>query len=482
MAWPEFCFILLMPQTGALLEVEARLFAELPAQRRWPEAVIFFEGLLAVRPGFLPAVNALALVAYENRDYDAALRLLAGLHRREPKNIFWLNNLGVVLAARGECSGAWAMLGRALKLAPAHAEILYNRACLAIVEGRAELALELLRATLACFPEHRRSLFGLSRLAKENGLLAESVACCRRLCDKFPENAEYRFNLGLMLLKVGAWEEGFTLYESRPPVGGLKNLAAGEKLWRGEPLAGKTMLVIAEQGLGDTIICARYLPLLERLKAGLTVAVQEPLLELLRNSFPELEIPAANQKKSSSYDYRISLLSLPHRFRTRLDNLPAVVPYLKVSTAARERWSSRLSRQKNGCLKIGVVWASNPINLKEKRRALPLSLFSRLFAVAGAVFFSLKKDQEASDLSLIDKLPAELRSRYVDLAPELTDLHETAAIMENLDLIISCDTSVPHLAGALARPVWLLLPFDADWRWLVKREDSPWYPTMRLFR
>ncbi|MBN2705809.1 MAG: tetratricopeptide repeat protein [Deltaproteobacteria bacterium] len=477
MAWPDFTFILVLPTEAQLSAEERRLFSELPAPGRWEEAKIFFSGLLAVRPDLSPAANALALVAYAENDYATALTLLLDLRHREPQNPDWLNNLGLVAAVQGDLIAARACFALAVKTAPNNPEIYYNQACVEIVATQPEAALAGLRRVLALREGHAKALFALSRLAKENGLVGEALAACRRLLALFPESATYRFDLGLMLLKTGAWREGLALYEERFRVAGIPPVKQ-EALWQGEDCRGKTMLVEAEQGLGDSLNFVRYLSWLQGAKVCLRVP--KPLLKLMQSSFADLHV-IDMEAEIPACDFQVPLLSLPFRFGTTPENLPAEVPYLFPAAARREYWRKRLAAYSDR-VRIGIVWGSNPINIKEKRRAIPPELFARLLEVSGVFFFGLKKEQSPEDEALTAALPAEEPSRFIDLAPELADLQETAAIMENLDLIITCDTSIPHLAGALARPVWLLLPFDADWRWLLERDDSPWYPTMRLFR
>lgn len=479
MAWPDFTFILVLPTEDQLSSEERRLFTELPAQGRWGEAEIFFSSLLAVRPDLLPAANALALLAYEKKEYATALNLLVELRRREPRNPDWLNNLGVVAALTGDLDAARACFAFALKAWPENPEIYYNQACVEIVAAEPSAALAGLRRVFKMRPGHAKALFALSRLAKENGLIDEALAACRRLVELFPKSAKYRFDLGLLLLKTGAWREGFALYEERFKASGIQS-PEGEIVRQGQACRSQSILVEAEQGLGDSLNFVRYLPRLQAQGARVCLRVQRPLLELMQSSFPALHIIAMDAS-APACDFRMPLLSLPHYFGTTLENLPAEVPYLYPAAERRDCWKGRLAVYSDR-IRIGVVWGSNPINIKEKRRAIPAEIFARLLEVDGVFFFGLKKEKNPEDEALTACLPKEEAGRFIDLAPELIDLQETAAIMANLDLVITCDTSIPHLAGALARPVWLLLPFDADWRWLLDRDDSPWYPTMRIFR
>ena len=478
--WLDFIYIFLTPNTGEVTESEAVSFTRVVDERCWPEAVNLYESILKRQPDNLTAANALAKVAYENRDFDTALSLLSPFLKSSPENPVLLNNLAVVLAVKGKFELADDLLSLTAKLCGNRSEVFYNQACIALHKGNDQIALRILRRIVVTEPKNEHCLFALSRLCKEFGLVDESIGYCRKLAELFPENNKFKFNLGLVLLKNGFWEEGFELYEARWQASGLLPPAA-EKLWRGESLSGKTILVRVEQGLGDTIQFARYLLLLRKCGARVVVSVQASLCGLLVGSFSGMEIIISGEDDSIVYDYHVSLLSLPYLFQSRFDNLPVQTSYLKVSPASRGKWQQKLAGNEDA-LKVGVVWGSNPINTKEKRRAISIEIFARLFTVSGVRFFSLKKERNTKDVDFLRNLPVSVSERYVDFTDEIDDFQDTAAIMENLDLVISCDTSVPHLAGALARPTWLLLPFDADWRWLLEREDSPWYPTMRLFR
>ncbi len=479
MAWPEFIFVFVLPEKGELSEPESKLFLSLMQDRCWVEAVKFYEVVLGRYPGYPPVINALAKVAYENRDYDAAFRLIGSLVKKFPENPFWLSNFAVVLVARGELGVAGGALQKALRASSGKSEILYNLGCLSVCEGELLPALLIFRQVVAAESDHRWALFAVSRVAKELGLVQEAIANCRKLVELFPEEAEFRQNLGFVLLKNGEWGDGFELYEARWQANRLTMLSA-DLLWQGEDLSGKTILVWDEQGLGDTINFARYLPLLLELNGTVVVAVQEVLLALLACSFPGLKVVSRGEVDALDYDFHVPFLSLPRLFQSRVDNIPATVPYIKFDEKFGRKWRARLID--DSLLRVGVVWAGNPHHANDANRSIPLEIFAQLFAVAEVRFYSLQKESIAGDSGFIVDLPPTIHERFVDLSGDLDDFQDTAAILENLDLLISVDTSAPHLAGALACPTWLLLPFDADWRWLLEREDSPWYPTMRLYR
>ncbi len=480
MEWAGFSFVFVTPGISDLIESERGLFVSLMTERRWVEAVKFYENIRRKFPDHLPAVNALAQVAYVNRDFDTAMALLGPLVKKFPENPIWLNNLAVVLVAKGEFTVAEGLLWQAAGLSGSFLNALYNLGCLAVCRCDDHVALQFFRRVVEGSPRYERALFALSRLCKEQGLVDDAIGYCRRLVEFFPENVEYRQNLGMVLLKRGEWAEGFELYEARWQANNLPTLPM-ERLWDGDSssLSGKTILLWAEQGLGDTLQFARYLPQLQMLAGHVVVAVPDLLLGLMQGSFPGVEVVSTKGMKELDYKLHAPLLSLPCLLGTTLDKIPETVPYLKIEHSVLVRWRGKIRGgvKKN---RIGLVWSGNPAHRNDARRSMDLSLFQPLFEIEYFSFYSLQKGEKESDL---EKLPLPFDSvRIENLAPKLDSFEDTAAVVSFLDLIISVDTSVAHLAGALACPTWLLLPFDADWRWMLERDDSPWYPTMRLFR
>jgi hypothetical protein len=260
-------------------------------------------------------------------------------------------------------------------------------------------------------------------------------------------------------------ERGWESYEWRLRSGALDGLHEREApLWTGEALAGRRLLVWAEQGLGDTLQFVRYAALLAGQGVDVVVEVQPELERLVRQSLPQVEVVARGQRLPQ-FDVHAPLMSLPHLLHTRLDTIPAEVPYLFAEEAA-DRLGAR-----DGRLRVGLVWAGNPQHKNDRRRSLNPNVLAPLSSLRDIQWFSLQPGTTTPP-------PLDL----VDLTADLTDFADTAALLMQLDLVVTVDTSVAHLAGALGRPVWILLPYAADWRWLVERSDSPWYPSARLYR
>ena len=247
-----------------------------------------------------------------------------------------------------------------------------------------------------------------------------------------------------------------------------------QPLWLGDSsVAKKTILLHAEQGLGDTLMACRYVPMVAALGASVILEVQPPLASLLKCLEGVTKLVARGDE-ISDFDIHCPLMSLPLAFKIRLDRIPAKVPYLTVPKEKIAQWRSRLGESG---FKIGVAWAGSPGFVDDRDRSIQLKNILSVFSVCGARYFSIQKDLREGDREILNAHP-----QIVQLGNEIKDFQDTAAIMMSLDLIISSDTSIVNLAGALARPVWVLLSFNPDWRWLLDRNDSPWYPTARLFR
>ena len=230
--------------------------------------------------------------------------------------------------------------------------------------------------------------------------------------------------------------------------------------------------MFSEQGLGDVIQFTRYLPLLVERKCKVTFFAPAQLKRLFKLSFQSIEI-VSELEGIHGIDFQVALMSLPHRFNTEPLSIPNKVPYLKIEPHLETRWKDRIGTQS---FKIGIAWSGNPMHKNDHNRSINLSLFLPLLD-AQATFVSLQTDIRPNDAALLKR-----QENILNFGEELKDFSDTAAIISNLDLVISVDTSAAHLAGALGKPVWVLLPFIPDWRWLLDREDSPWYPTARLFR
>lgn len=302
------------------------------------------------------------------------------------------------------------------------------------------------------------------------GRYAEAVSLFRRLIERQPDNAKLRVELAHALLTLGQFAEGWREFRWRP----RRTLPIRE--WDGRALRGERVLLDAEQGAGDCIQCVRYAPLVAARGGRPVIAAWRGLGPLLATVDGVADVVAAGTDGGAAYG--AALFDLPLLFGTALETIPNAVPYLKPpDSAAVERWRARFA---GPGLKVGLCWQGNPEHPRDRERSLPFAMLKPLLGVPGARFFGLQAGDAAGQARGLGAAPFE--SLAGELADDRNRFVEAAAVVANLDLVITVDTALAHLAGALAKPVWILLSFVPDWRWLLEREDSPWYPTARLFR
>jgi tetratricopeptide (TPR) repeat protein len=341
--------------------------------------------------------------------------------------------------------------------------------------GRHDEALASYDRAIAWMPDRADFHFNRGFILGRLGRHVEALASFDRAIALKPDYVDAHHNRSLKLLLLGHYNDGFKAYEWRQRTP-HKPLQFTQPQWHGESIADKTILLHAEQGFGDTLQMLRYLPLVKSRAArvilvlhGLHSAI-DPLLEALADGITVLE-PGAS---IPPFDVHCSLMSLPLAFRTEIDTVPAPIPYLTAPADRLAVWRHRLPA--SAAPRIGLAWAGSPTNANDRHRSIALERLAPLFDVAGVSWVSLQQKYRPGDLSALSRFPIE----RIDDA--LADFGDTAAAIGQCDLVISVDTSIAHLAGGLGKPVWVLLPHVPDWRWLLDRADSPWYPTARLFR
>ncbi|PPR21876.1 MAG: hypothetical protein CFH40_01488 [Alphaproteobacteria bacterium MarineAlpha10_Bin3] len=343
--------------------------------------------------------------------------------------------------------------------------------------GHAGEGLHLLRRAIQLAPDDPDAHYTLGNVLMRMERLQEALNSYARVRELQPDAARAYFAPANVLLMNGQYKEGWSVYESRFDMSSYRTNVRDvhERLWDGGALDGRRLLVHVEQGFGDTLQFIRYVPLIQRLAGdGKIFLVCEPeLFGLLETVEGVDEIYRLGSDTSVTYDVQVPLLSLPHRFATTLETIPNTVPYIKVPPGTK----ARIRRRKGVRLTVAFVWAGRPTHSDDRFRSCPLNWFAALFDMPGIDFYSIQWGPRAGELT-----PYQSRLNVTDMTDKLTSFAETAAIIEQVDLVISIDTAVAHLAGALGKPVWTLLPFGGEWRWLFRREDTPWYPTMRLFR
>ena len=418
----------------------------------------------------------LALVALE-RPEEALRRFNHALALR-PHYVKALNNRGVVLVKLKRSAEALASYDRALALDPGDAEILANRSVVLASLGRLEEAVQSASDALALAPGSGPAFYNRANALGEMHRSDEALADYARAIALQPDYAGAHLNQALCRLITGdysaaAWEGYEWRWRTAQQNRQLRSFAQAQ--WLGEDITGKTILLHAEQGFGDSIQFCRYAPLLAARGARVVLEVQRPLMALMA-SLEGVSQLVAEGEALPAFDVHCPLLSLPRAFHTTLTTIPSQVPYLQPSPEALAHWRARLGGE-SAARRIGVVWAGNRHHGNDAARSIGLGAFVPLLTQR-ALWFSLQKDVRPGDDDLLKSMPG-----VQHLGEALKDFDDTAAVVSLMDAVITVDTSMAHLAGALGKDVRILLPrAGADWRWMLKRSDSPWYPTAHLYR
>ncbi len=388
-----------------------------------------------------------------------------------------LSNLGAAYKAAGMAEQAVEHFRRAATARPGDVELLYNLGNGLIAAGRLEEAERLLRDVVAADPAHVRARTNLGVALNDQGRLDEAIETCRDVIALAPENADAHWNLSLALVMAGRYEEGWREYEWRRRIPDFAIRPIEGRGWDGSAYAGKTLLVHAEQGLGDSIQFARYLPEAARRGGSLVFVCQQPLKPLLGAARDGFDV-RGDKESLPSFDVQAPLMSLPHLLGIAMPLWPEHGPYLHAQSERMDLWAERLHRE--SAMNVGICWQGRPDYKADKRRSVPLSALAPLADLDGVRLIGLQKGHGAEQLE-----EQAWRDRVLETGPEIDAdgaFMDTAAIIAALDLVITSDTAMAHLAGALGARVWMLLAHVPDWRWGIDGTTTPWYPTMRLFR
>ncbi len=447
---------------------------ECRAQDRTAEAVGHFRHALDLQPEFVEARFNLALALQETNQLDEAIDHYRALLRLQPDFTAATNNLGFALKDQGRFAEALDCHRRVLERQRDSWEARNGLGNAWRALGRFDEAIDGYEKALQLKPDNGQIRLNLANTLRESGRVAEAITQLETVLAADPDFAQAHWDLSFALLLRGDYEAGWREYEWRWQRSEVtaRQRHFPQPLWNGESLSDRTILIHTEQGYGETLQFIRYVPLLAQ--RGARVVVECPLvLRDLLESVPKLDRVVARGDSLPAFDVHSPLLSLPRLFHTMVATIPNPVPYL--TPPAGKRILPETSNP--AALKVGVVWAGNAQHKNDRNRSLPLIKLAPLFDLPGIAFFSLQTGPQTDELNRFEH-----GSKPIDLSPQLRDFSDTAAAISDLDLVISVDTSVAHLAGALGKTVWTLLPFAPDWRWLTERQDSPWYPTMRLFR
>ena len=438
------------------------------------EAIACFRRALELIPDFAEAHFNLGNALRDQGNLDEAVECYRRTLELTPDFAHGHNNLGVVFNDQGKLDQAITCYRRALELKPDFAEAHTNLGNAFKDQGNLDEAIACYRRALELTPDNATVHSNLGNAFSDQGKLDEAITCYRRAVELKPDFAEAHLNRALTWLLAGDWQRGWLEYQWRWQTKEFAPRRFSQPLWEGEPLAGKSILLHAEQGLGDTIQFIRYAAVVKQHGGTVIVECQKQLLGLLAGC-PGVDRLVGQGDDLPAFDVHAPLLSVPGILKTSLETIPARIPYVIPKPAILEQWRKRLIDIDG--FKIGIAWQGNPKYLGDRLRSIPLRCLAPLARIPAVRLISLQK-------GVGDEQLAEVRDLFpvMDLGNCLQDFTDTCAAIRSLDLVIACDTAVAHLAGAMGAPIWVALPFVPDWRWLLDRSDSPWYPTMRLFR
>ena len=439
------------------------------------EAVGAYQQAIALKPNYPEAHYNLGNTLGELENWSEAIAHYQKAIELKPNYAKAHHNLGSVLRKQGNWKRALMSHQKAIAFQPNYPDAYYNIGLIFSKREKLDSAIKYYQQAIALKPDPE-IYNNLAVTFQKQKKIPEAIANYQRAIALRPDYAEAHKNLGMALLLLGEMPRGLAELEWRWQCGTFarekSTYAFKQPLWDGRDLQGRTILLYSEQGMGDAIQFIRYVPLVKQRGGQVIVECQKPLLRLF-SKVPGIDGVVERGTPLPEFDVRASLMTLPHILGTTLDTIPAQIPYL---------WSELSEAALNSLLrtgekrKVGIVWGTKSGHPTAKDRSCKLSDFLPILEIEDIIFYSLQKGEQVAEIPLSD------RENIVNLDEKLQDFADTAAAIAQLDLIVTVDTAVAHLAGALGKPTWVLLPFVPDWRWMLDREDTPWYPTMRLFR
>jgi len=459
-------------------EAYNNLGAVLVRLERYDEAIAQHQYALQLRPNFADAYNNLANAYLSQRRLEEAVTTYREALRIKPDYAEAYANLGIALASLNRYDEALSCYEEALRLKADYAEAHANMGNVLQEMGHPEEALRHYHQALEIKPDYAEAYDNQAQAKVQQQKMDEARGDFEQALSLRADYAEAHMGRALIWLAQGDYERGLPEYEWRFKTKAMTPFTFEQPVWDGAPLNGRTILVHAEQGLGDTLQFIRYAALVKERGGKVIVACQKPLVKILAGC-PGIDQLVPYETPLPKFDVYAPLLSLPRIFGTTVKTIPAAVPYIFANPGLIAHWQQELSRY-TAC-KIGIAWQGNPSYPADRRRSFPLQQLAVVARVTGVQLFSLQKTHGLDQL-------AEVAGEFsvIDLGSKLDEASgpfmDTAPVMKNLDLVISADTSLAHLAGALGVTAWLPLAFSPEWRWLLEREDSPWYPSVRLFR
>ena len=444
--------------------------------KRFAEALASYDRTLALKPAYFEALYNRGIALGELGRHQEALASYDRALAIRPDHVAALNHRGIALDELRRHDESLASYDKALAMGSDNAEVLNNRGIALDALRRHEEAVASYDKALAIKPDYVEALNNRASSLIELGRFDDALAAYEAVFAANPDYAPGHWNRSMLLLRLGSFEAGWREFEwRRKKDSWLQRKLAGQE-WTGEAPTGKRIFLYSEAGLGDTIQFARFARSVADAGGKVTLEVQPVLAGLLRSLPGVTVIPAGEQLPQ--FDFHLPLMSVPFVRGTTIASIPADVPYLAADPARIERWSKRLPRDR---FKVGIVWQGNPYPNIDSGRSIPLRAFAPLSAIPGVSLISLQKNEGVTQLAgLPAGMTVETLGDDFDAGPDA--FLDSAAVMMNLDLVVTSDTAMAHLAGALGRPVWIALKHVPDWRFMMDRADTPWYPTARLFR
>ncbi len=448
--------------------------------RDFPNAESCYRRILEIMPDHPDAIHFLGVLAHNVGKYDIAKNYIKRAIELLPENDACYNNMGNLYQDMKLYDQAVDWYEKTIQLNPDNVKAYNNMGVAYTRLNEFDKAKTSLNKAVEMSPSYAEAMNNLGEVFRNTNQFDEALEWFNRSLKINPNYVEPVWNKALILLLLGHFSEGWQAYESRwqRPGARIRLFDSGQP-WQGEDLKDKTIFVYEEQGMGDTLQFIRFLPMLQRQGAKVIFETLPQMVRLLAEfeGFDRLWVGVKNKdtRPVDRFDFHVPLMSIPRILGIELHTIPAPVRYLSPPSELTEIWGNRIRLQEK--LKIGLVWAGSPMHKNDHNRSVRLSMFKQLKKIRSCCWVSLQKEkyEQWTDIDPVDMF-------NLDLGPQIYDFADTAAILEHIDLIISVDTAVVHLAAAMGKPVWLLLPFSPDWRWLTDREDSPWYPELRLFR
>ncbi len=444
-----------------------------------PQAIHYFLQSCQLNPDFGDAWFNLAEIHQASGDFEKAVECYQKAIKTQTNPCAAFNNLGNLYKRLQQFDQAIQYYRQVVDLQPELPEGHFNLASVLRLTNHIDTALHHFSIAVQLRPNYAEAWNNVALTLKNMGDLTRARTCFDRAVQFDPDLAIARWNRSFVNLLEGRWQEGWRDFEWRfkiPQWASLYPHRLNDRIWDGKTVSNRTILVHDEQGLGDTLQFVRYLPLVRQCCGRLILETRKELACLLEG-FPGIDaimIRSKTPPPSSLFDYYIPLMSLPKVFQTTAANIPGKVPYLQAPSAKIDSWHNKIPRKG---LTIGLVWSGRPEHTNDANRSGALELFEPLLQMKHIQFIGLQKGPAAAQAGQFAGL-----NGFFNIGDQLSDFCDTAGLLAALDMVITVDTAVAHLAGAMGRPVWVLIPFIPDWRWMMKGQTSPWYPSMRLFR